>query len=417
MRLLIKNGNVIDPKNNVNDVLDVLIEEGVIQKIGQNITCDCDEVIDADGMLVMPGIVDMHVHFRVPGFEHKEDLISGSKAALRGGVTSVAVMPNTAPVIDTIDELNRLKDLIDAQGLINIYPIASVTKQQLGETLVDFEGLKDHCVAFSDDGMPIMTTKVLKEALEQLPENEMIISHCEDLNLSKAYKDEPWPCAGEFRMIERNIEVLKDFNKKMHIAHISCKESVELIKEAKAKNLSITCEATPHHFALNNELIDIYDTYAKVNPPIRAEDNRKAIVEGIRAGVIDVLATDHAPHEKASKEVPYEMAANGISGIETFFAVAYTFLVLQENIDLDYVISLMTYKPAELLRLNKGSIGVGDAADLAIIDLNETFTINASKFLSKGKNTPFNGMEVKGKVKYTLKDGLIEYKEGIFNEL
>jgi dihydroorotase len=417
MKILIKNGHVIDPKHNVDGILDVLINDGVIQTIASEITCACDEIIDAEGLLVMPGIVDMHVHFRVPGFEHKEDLVSGSKAALAGGVTSVAVMPNTDPVIDNKRELNQLKTLIDQQGLINIYPIASVTKKQLGETLVDFEALKDDVVAFSDDGMPIMATKVLAEALENLPENELIISHCEDLNVSQNYTDEPWPCAGEFRMIERNIEVLKDFNKRMHIAHISCKASVEAIKAAKANNLRITCEATPHHFALNNELIDIHDTYAKVNPPIRSENNRKAIVQGIRDGVVDVLATDHAPHEKASKEVAYEAAANGISGIETFFAAAYTFLVLQENIDLSYVIALMTHKPAELLKINRGAIGIGDPADIAIIDLNETYTINSEQFISKGKNTPFNGIEVKGKVKYTLKDGLIEYKEGMFNEL
>jgi len=413
MNILIKNGYVVDPKNNLEGYYDVFIEEGFISRVNQNIDIQNCETIDAKGKMVCPGFVDAHVHLRIPGFDFKEDLVSGTKAALRGGVTSVAAMPNTKPVIDTIDKLNDVKRKIEEEALIEVFPIVSVTKDQDGKELVDFKKLETETVAFSDDGMPIMDKVVLEKAFESLPDSALIISHCEDFTVSKLYTDGPWPCVGESKMVKRNVEVAKKYNKRIHIAHISCKDSLDHIVEAKNNGTKVTCEVTPHHFSLAKEEVNIKSTYTKVNPPIRSKENLNAIIEGIKNNQIDIIATDHAPHEKASKEVEYQKASNGISGVETSFSLAYTNLVKKEGIELSKVIAMMTFKPAEILRIKRGSIGVGDIADIAIIDLNKKWKIESDKFASKGKNTPFDGHEVYGEVETTIKNGIIKFKRGV----
>jgi dihydroorotase len=416
MSILIKNGRVIDPKNNLDGYYDIIVESGIIKCIKENVDDVGYEIIDALGKIVCPGFVDAHVHLRIPGLDYKEDLISGTKAALKGGITSVAAMPNTKPVIDTIDKLRINKARIKEEALIDVFPIVSVTIGQAGKELVNFDEMKNETVAFSDDGMPIMDKLVLDDAFDKLPENALIISHCEDFDVTKKYTDGPWPCIGESKMVKRNVGVAKKYNKRIHIAHISCEESLKHIIEGKKNNVKVTCEATPHHFSLSKEQIDIKDTYSKVNPPIRSNENKEAIIEGIRKGQIDIISTDHAPHEKGSKEIEYSKASFGISGVETSFSLAYTNLVKRAKIDLSQIIGMMTYKPAKILGINKGSIGVGDAADIVIVDLEKKWKINLNKFISKGKNTPFDNYEVYGQVEITIKDGIIKYQRGEIDE-
>lgn len=412
MSLLIKNGRVINPATDTDKKMDVLIEEDKIIDIAENIKEKTDRVIDAAGLAVFPGFVDMHVHFRVPGFEYKEDLVTGSKAALKGGVTSVAVMPNTNPVIDSIEQLNMLKGLIEKEALVDVYPIVSVTKGQEGKELVDFEKLSKEVTLFSDDGMPIMNSTILERALKSIPSDNLIISHCEDFEITSQYTEGPWPVEGEYKMVKRNIELSEKNDKPIHIAHISCNQSLQFIKEAKERNISVTCEVTPHHFSIDQDMIDIKSNYSKVNPPIRTKAHKEAMIKGIREGIIDIIATDHAPHDLESKSGAYENAANGISGIEVMFPLAYTILVRNEGISLKKVVSMMTDKPAKLMQIDKGTIEIGKIADLAIIDLEDQWNINPEEFISKGKNSPMKGMEVYGKTKYTIKDGKVKFQEG-----
>lgn len=412
MKILIKNGRVIDPKNNVDGFYDVLIKDNFIEKIGKNLENKDYLLVDANNKIVCPGFVDAHVHFRIPGLEYKEDLISGTKAALKGGITSAAAMPNTKPVIDSLDILKENKKEISKKALIDVYPIVSVTKGQNGEELVDFESMKDDTVAFSDDGMPIMNEEVLDKAFKNLPNESVIISHCEDFNISKKYLNEPWPCIAESNMVKRNLSVAKKYNKRIHIAHISCEDSLKHIIDARKNNTKVTCEVTPHHFSISYEDIDIKDTYSKVNPPIRSLNNKNAIVEGIKNNHIDIIATDHAPHDIKSKNIEYSKASFGISGIETSFSLAYTNLVRKEKIELSKIIGMMTYKPAELLGINRGTISKGDVADLVIIDLEKKNKISTNEFESKGKNSPFDGYEVCGEIDITIKDGRIRYMKG-----
>ena len=414
-KLLIKNGRLIDPKNKINDILDLYVENGKIKEINKEISKNSKdiEVIDAKGLIVVPGLIDMHVHFRVPGNRQKEDLISGSKAALKGGVTSVATMPNTNPVVDNRVILDKYLDLIKKESLINIYPIVSVTYNQDGKKIVDFDKLNKDAVAFSDDGMPIMNGNILKKALEKLPKDAAIISHCEDFEITKNYKDKPWPKKAEYKMVKRNIDILDNLKKALHIAHISCKKSLDYIKEAKANNKNVSCEITPHHFSFSTDDIDPLDSYSKVNPPIRDIEQKNYLIDGIKENNIDVIASDHAPHSFESKNnKEYKDASYGISGIEIMFQLAYNNLVLKENISLEKIISMLTYKPANLLNIDKGSISVGDDADIAIIDLESYEKINRNEFLSKGKNHPLKECELKSKIIYTIVDGKIKYKEG-----
>jgi dihydroorotase len=416
MSILIKNGKVIDPGNQINGYFDIGIKNGKIVEVSQVKKERYDLVIDASGKLICPGFIDAHVHLRVPGQSHKETLLTGTKAALKGGFTSVATMPNTNPVIDTTEKLITLKEKIKKESLINVLPIVSVTINQAGKDLVDFESLKNQTVAFSDDGMAIMDEKVLDHAFQKLPEKSVIISHCEDFAVSKKYTQGPWPCVAESSIVERNLKVAKKYNKRIHIAHISCEDSLTSIIEAKKSGVKVTCEITPHHFSLSSETLDMQDPYSKVNPPIRSEHHRKKMIEGIKNGAVDIIATDHAPHERESKETSYEKASFGISGIEYAFPLAYTNLVEKEKIPLEQVIDMMTRKPAEILGLNSGNIGVGAVADMVIIDLSKEETIDSNKFVSKGKNTPFNGYRVKSTVEMTIKSGKIKYQRSEKNE-
>lgn len=416
MSILIKGGRVIDPGNKINGYYDIGIQNSKIVEVTQESKESYDLVIDAREKIICPGFIDAHVHLRTPGQSHKETLLTGTKASLKGGFTTVATMPNTNPVIDTVEKLNDLKEKIEKEALINVLPIVSVTMNQAGQTLVDFESLANETVAFSDDGMAIMDEKVLDDAFQKLPEKSIIISHCEDFAVSKKYTQGPWPCSAESDIVKRNLEVAKKYNKRIHIAHISCEDSLNSIVKAKKSGVKVTCEITPHHFSLSSEIIDIEDPYSKVNPPIRSEYQRQKMVEGIKNGDVDIIATDHAPHEKESKEVTYEKASFGISGIEYAFPLSYTNLVEKEKIPLEQIIDMMTRKPAEILGINSGCIGLGDIADLVIIDLLKEEKIDSNKFVSKGKNSPFNGYKVKSAVEMTIKSGEIKYQRSEKNE-
>lgn len=416
MNYLIKSGRVLCPKSGIDKVADILIEDGRIKEINESISVDeTVTVITARNKLVMPGIVDIHTHLRTPGFEFKEDLVSGSNSALAGGITTIACMPNTKPALDSPEVLNTLNKRIEEEASINIKIISAITKDLKGESLADLEGnVKAGAVGFSDDGRTTMNDDYMIDAFKEANRlNVPVITHCEDHEKSDFYKDQPAPPELEYTIVKRDIDLCDRVKGRLHICHISTKEGVEYVREAKANKTRVTTEVAPHHFAISQEEIDILDPYTKVNPPIRTNDHKEAIIKGIQDGTIDVIATDHAPHEQSSKEKPYAQAAFGITGFESSFALSYTYLVKAGHITLNKMVEMMTSKPSELLHLDSGTLEVGKFADITIADLEPTYVIDPKTFLSKGKNTPFAGKEVTGKVTHTFVRGVLKYKEGI----
>lgn len=414
MRLLIKNGTVINPKTGTKGKLDILIEDGFIKEIGSTIKIeDAVNEIDAEGLVVTPGFIDLHVHLREPGFEIKETLRTGTEAAAKGGFTCVACMPNTRPALDSVETLEDLFQRIKASAVINVKPIAAITKNIQGDELTDHIALiREGAIAISDDGRTTMNDDFMRSAfINARALNVPVITHSEDHNITSQYKEEVYPIEAEYKVVQRDVALCRETNGILHVAHVSGSEALKAINEAKEEGLSVTCEAAPHHFALNTTMIDPLNPYSKVNPPIRDEGEQRAVIEGIRNGLIDIIATDHAPHEITSKETSYGNASYGISGIETAFPLAYTTLVLKEGIPLERIISMMTDKPAEIGRLEKeGSIEVGYKANLTLINLNAKEVINPDEFLSKGKNSPFRGFEVQGIVEKTIYLGNVVYK-------
>lgn len=414
--MLIKNANYFGKE------IDVLIEGNKIVKIGNDLTCDC-QTIDAKGLTLLPAFVDMHTHLREPGFEYKEDISTGSAAAVAGGYASVCCMPNTKPVIDNKYIVKYILDRAKEVNLAKVYPIGAITVGLKGEMMAEMGKLKEAgIIAVSDDGQPVTTAQMMRLALEYAKDFDLlIISHCEDkslvdngvvnegANASKAGLN-GIPSAAEDVMISREIILAQMLDTKVHIAHVSTRTGVQLVRDAKKAGVKVSCETCPHYIAGTDDLILTYDTNSKVNPPLRTELDRLAIIEGLKDGTIDAIATDHAPHSKQDKEVEYNLAANGISGLETAFALSYTKLVESGVISLEKLSELMTVKPAKLMGISYGEVKEGGLADLTLVDLNEEYKIDASKFKSKGKNTPFNNWTVKGKVKYTIVEGELKYK-------
>ncbi len=416
MNYLIKGGRVICPKSGIDKVADILVEDGRIKEINAAIPVDSAvTVIAANNKLVMPGIVDIHTHLRTPGLEFKEDLVSGSNSALAGGITTIACMPNTNPALDCPQVLNTLNKRIEEEASISIKIISAITKGLKGEELADLEGnVKAGAVGFSDDGRTTMNDDYMIDAFKEANRlNVPVITHCEDHEKSDLYKDQPAPPELEYTIVKRDIELCDQVNGRLHICHISTKEGVSYVRQAKANKTRITTEVAPHHFAISQEEINKLDPYTKVNPPIRTKDHREAIIKGIQDGTIDVIATDHAPHEQSSKEKSFAEASFGITGFESSFALSYTHLVKAGHITLNQMVAMMTHKPAELLHLESGTLEVGVSADITIADLDASYTIDPQTFLSKGKNTPFSGKEVSGKVTHTFVKGVLKYKEGI----
>ncbi len=421
MKLLIKGGALVLKDGEVK--ADLLIENGKIAKIAPAIDEKC-KVIDASGKHVIPGIIDMHVHLREPGFEGKEDIESGCKAAVAGGVTQVCCMPNTNPVCDNAVVTAYIKRRAEEVGLCRVNPIGAITKGQNGESLAEIGKMKSAgIVAISDDGKSVANSAVMRLAMEYANDfNLKCLCHCEDAALvdggvvNEGFNSTQCGLKGSLRaaediMIARDVALSESLDIPVHICHVSSYSGVEIIRSAKSRGVKVTAETCPHYFILTDDIITGYDTYTKVNPPVREDKDRQAIIKGLCDGTLDCIVTDHAPHSLKDKQVEYNLAAFGISGIETSFALSYTYLVKSGATTLCGLMDKMSRRPAQILGLEGGEIKEGAVADLAIVDLNEKYVIDGAKFISKGKNTPFGGYEVYGKVKYTLVGGEIKYAD------
>ena len=420
--MIIQNGNVVF-KDTV-EKKDIRIADGKIEKIAETIAPEKGEaVIDAAGLHVFPGLIDMHVHLREPGFEYKEDIESGSRAAVKGGFTQVCCMPNTQPVADNKVVISYIRHRGEEAGLCKIRPIGAITKGENGEQLADIgEMKKAGAVAISDDGKAVASSRLMRLAMEYASGFGMkCLCHCEDKELAdggvvnEGYNStlaglKGIPRAAEDVSIARELCLAESLGVPVHICHVSTYSGVRLIRDAKRAGVKVTAETCPHYFAATDDLITGFDTNTKVNPPIREERDRVAIIEGLKDGTLDAIVTDHAPNHANDKDVEYNLAAFGISGIETSFAFAITYLYKAGALTLSEIADKMSRNPSDILNLGGGKIEAGGAADLTIADLNEEFVVDSAKFVSKGKNTPFNGRRLSGVVKYTLVDGDVKYK-------
>ena len=421
MKILVKSGRVIDPANNIDQKLDILIIDGKIAKLAPNIDSGDCEVINAAGLLVTPGLVDMHVHLRDPGQEYKEDIISGTRAAAAGGVTSVACMPNTSPVNDNLAVTKYIISKAREQGSANVFPIGCVTKGMKGELLAEMGELKEGgCVGFSDDGLPVKGSEMMRRALEYANTFDApIISHAEDLSLvaggvmnegpvatELGLKGIPW--VAEDAATARDIMLAEFTGGRLHVAHVSTKGSVELVRQAKARGVRVTCEATPHHFTLTDEAVRGYNTNAKMNPPLRSQEDVDAIRAGLVDGTIDAIATDHAPHHHDEKNVEFPIAMNGIIGLETLLPLTLK-LVGEKVLSLAQAVALVTCQPARILGIDRGTLAVGSSADIALVNPNKEWTVNADELKSKSKNSPWLGATMKGYAVKTLLAGKVVF--------
>ena len=422
-RILVKGGKVIDPASGTDAVKDILVEGGRIARIGSGLSAVDAVTVNAEGMLVFPGLIDMHVHLREPGFEHKETIESGTKSAAAGGFTTVACMPNTNPVIDSPAMVEYVYLKAEKEGRVKVKPIAAITKGQKGEELSPIgELVRYGAAAFSDDGRPVTNSNLMRRAMEYASMwDALIISHCEDVDLSQdGVMNEGEmstmlgmrgiPSVAEDIMVAREIALARYTGCRVHIAHISTKASVEMVRRAKAEGIKISAEATPHHFSLTDSAVDGYSSMTKVNPPLRSEEDVEAVILGLKDGTIDAIATDHAPHHRDDKEVEYTLAAFGISGLETAVPLAVTHLLRPGVLTPLELAERMSLAPARLLKLDAGYIAEGGSADITIIDPDCEVVVDVSKFVSKGKNSPFDGMRLWGRVIYTIVGGRIAWK-------
>ena len=426
MQTLIKNGQVIDPANQLDGSFDVLINNGKIEaiepqgKISGSKLKDVP-VIDAKNCVVAPGFCDMHVHFREPGHEYKETIETGSASAAAGGFSTVAVMPNTSPVNDNRSITELIFSQAKKTNLVNVLPIGAITKGLKGESLSDMGELKEAgCIGYSDDGRPVMDSELMRRAFEYsrmfgLP----CIQHSEILDLTQGgcmnegiisteLGLKGMPVEAEDIMVFRDICLLRKTGGRLHVAHISSGGAVELVRQAKAKGLPVTCEVAPHHFTLTEEACRNYDTNAKMSPPLRTHEDLELIKEGLRDGTIDIIATDHAPHDLADKQMEFSKACFGIVGLET--ALPLTLKMVDEKvITLQKAVDLLTQQPCRLFNLNKGNLGVGKDADIVIFNPKTQYTVEPEKFKSRSKNSPYKGWKVRGKVLHTLVAGKTIY--------
>ena len=426
MKLLVKGGRVIDPGNNIDEICDVLIINSKIAAIGRDLPITGDEdVVDAGGKIVCPGFIDIHAHFRDPGYEYKDDIITGSKAAAVGGFTTVCCMPNTDPVIHNRPVASYVRRKGEEAGLVNVLPIGSITRNLEGEELSEMAELAEAgCIAFSDDGNPVMRSDVMRHALEYAGMlNLPIFSHCEDLNLSRdgqmhegyystLYGLQGIPAEAEEIMTARDVELASLTGARLHVCHVSTRGALHIIEEAKSSGAHVTCEVTPHHLTLTDEAVSSYDTDTKVNPPLRSEDHVNALVKAVSSGLIDCIATDHAPHNVESKDCEYAKASFGISGIETAVPVIMDRLVHTGLLDIVEMVRLFTLGPSRVLGLCLGTLTPESKADITIIDPDAIGRVDPAAFHSKGKNTPFKGMELRGWPWMTISGGKIVAREG-----
>lgn len=422
MKLLLKNGRIIDPANKVDETLDILIENGKINDLKRKISLNDVEMIDLTGLIVAPGFIDMHVHLREPGREDEETIESGSLAAAAGGFTGVACMPNTDPPNDDQAVTEYILSLAKKAAVISVYPIACVSKGRNGEELAQIGDLVESgAVAVSDDGSPVASGLMMRKALEYTKMFGIpVIDHCEDPSLidggvmNEGYYSttlglKGMPALAEETMVARNISLSEMTGGKIHIAHVSVRGSIERIREAKKKKIKITCEATPHHFTLTDQAVVGYDTNTKVNPPLRSEEDRKAVIQGIKDGTVDAIASDHAPHNAIEKNVEFNQAPFGLIGLETAVSLSLDRLVHKRIISITELVELMTLKPAKILNLEKGDLSKKADADITVLDLKKKITVDASRFKSKSRNTPFDGWALKGAPVMTIVAGKVIY--------
>lgn len=423
MGILIKNCNYVDVKEEEIKTGDILIEAEIIKRIDKDIKTDDNQVINCKGKYLLPGLVDIHAHFREPGFEYKETIRTGSMAAAKGGYTTVFVMPNTNPVIDNVKTLEELKKIIEMDSIINTLPIGAVSMGQKGKILTDIEEMhKDGIYAVSDDGQPIMNYTLMEKALVEANRVGIpLLTHSEDKrliikgcinkgNISKELGVEGIPREAENNMIKRDLEIAKKLGLKLHICHVSTKEAVNMIRKAKKEGVKVTCEVTPHHFSITDEIVKEKMSIGKVNPPLRTQEDVEEIIKGIQDGTIDAIATDHAPHSNEEKKLNLYDAPFGISGIELALPITITYLLERNYIDIIKLVKLMSFNPSRIMGIDKGRLYEGCVADLTLVDLNEEFEVKEEDIVSKGTNTPFIGERLHGKVKYTIVAGKIVYR-------
>jgi len=424
MKKLLKGAKVLDPSQNLDGMRDILVVDGRIAEIKENIEISGAEVIDLSNYIITPGLIDIHAHFREPGYEYKEDIESGSMSAAAGGFTAVACMPNTKPPIDNSALIEYVKFRASQVGKAKVLPIGCVTKGQEGKEITEMGDMaRAGAVAFSDDGRPIANSSLMRKAMVYAAMfDKVIIDHCEDPSLFEGGQINEGrvstllglagiPRASEEIMVARDILLAREMQTPVHIAHISTKGAVELVRWAKQEGVRVTCEVAPHHLTLTEEAVMGYNTYAKVNPPLRTQEDIDALLEGLSDGTIDAIATDHAPHHVDEKDVEFDKAAFGMVGLETALGVILTKVVGKKGISLNTVIQKMTHGPAKVLGLDMGTLKAGNLADITVIDLEREWTVDKDKFFSKGRNTPFHGLKLKGKAVMTIVDGKIVYSE------
>jgi len=423
MNLLIKNGRVIDPSQNLDDTLDLVVENGVVKEIGKGLTAPAGaETIDASGCYVTPGLIDMHVHLRDPGLEYKEDIVTGTKAAVAGGFTSVCCMPNTKPVIDNKAIATYIVAKAKAEGFCNVFPVGSITQGSCGEKLAEMGELKESgCVAVSDDGKPVKSAELMRRALQYANGmGIMVITHAEDLDLvgegtmNEGFTSTELGLKGIPRVAEdiataRDVMLAEYTGAPLHIAHVSTEGAVRIIRDAKARGVRVTCETAPHYFSLTDDAVRGYNTNAKMNPPLREAADVAAIKAGLKDGTIDCIATDHAPHHLDEKDVEFNEAMNGIVGLETSLPLALK-LVNDGVLTLPALVEKMAGNPAKILGLNRGILATGAVADITVIDPKVSWTVTEAGLASKSKNSPWLGETMQGGARCTIVSGKVVYK-------
>lgn len=429
MKILIKNGHVIDPVNNIDGVMDIFIDKGFISEVGNDLELDGlgMEVIDAEGKYVTPGLVDMHCHLRDPGQEYKEDIETGTKSAAAGGITSVACMPNTKPVADSEAVLTYIKTKAKEVGYVNVFPIGAISKGLEGKELAEIGEMKfAGAVAVSDDGRPVTDSGLMRRAMEYADMFDMtVISHCEDIPLANEGHMNEGPTAtvmglrgisraAEEVMVSRDIIIAESTGTAIHIAHVSTRGSVELVRQAKKRGVRVTCETCPHYFTLTEKAVEGFNTNAKMNPPLRTDDDVEAIKEGLADGTIDCIVTDHAPHHIDEKQCEFALANNGIVGFETSLGLGIKYLVKPGVLTMSELIRKMALNPSAILGISKGTLSEGKAADVIIFDAEKEWTVDITKLHSKSKNSPYDGFKIFGKPEYVIVGGDIVINQGEF---
>jgi dihydroorotase len=421
--LLIKGGRVIDPASNFDAVADVLIRHGRIEAVGNNLNSDGAAVFDAAGSVVAPGFIDMHVHLREPGIEHAETIETGARAAAAGGFTTMCPMPNTIPVNDSATVTSYIVQRARQVACVNVYPIGAITKGSLGEELAAVGSMREAgIVAISDDGRPVMNARVMRRAMELARVMDIpVIDHCEDLNLSAGGDMHEGvasvrlglggiPSCSEDVMVARDLLLAEQSGAHFHVAHLSTSRSVAMVAFAKSRGLRVSCEVTPHHFAITDEELGSYDSNYKMKPPLRSHTDVEAIVEGIVSGVVDAIATDHAPHAGSEKMQEFERCPFGITGLETAIGLSLAELFHKGRITLNRMVALFTTGPANILKLDRGTLNPGAHADVTVFDVNTEWTFDVQQSCSKSRNSPFHGRRFRGGPVATIVGGEIVWK-------